>query len=351
MEQAASLLQYVHGPAAEKSRESAFHILLSAMAFYAAGHYSRAFVTIRQAEGGTEAAQIVAAFLRKDFSDLVTRLNDLLFRDPPEINDQRDLDEWAIMIAVASSIAGALEFVFTGREASYAGGDSQLRDAAIVASAGDQAAWWWIVRLLRLMLTDLGEASPWRVLPPYFSPDSSAALAQFVRLLAFGKRPVIEFWSSQRSALPLALDSGNRGGVINLRTSAGKTRVAELAILQTLLSDSTAKVFYLAPFRSLALEVEQTLSSTFKWLGFSVSHLYGGSRVSSIDTELATDSHITIATPEKARALFRAVPELSQCVKLLVIDEGHLLGRSERYVRNEIFIDHFRALARNTGLR
>jgi hypothetical protein len=33
--------------------------------------------------------------------------------------------------------------------------------------------------------------------------------------------------------------------------------VAELAILQTLTADPTARVFYLAPFRSLALEVER----------------------------------------------------------------------------------------------
>ncbi len=139
--------------------------------------------------------------------------------------------------------------------------------------------------------------------------------------------------------------------MINLRTSAGKTRVAELAILQTILSEPTAKIFYLAPFRSLALEVEQTLSSTFAWLGYGVSHLYGGSRVSSIDTELAAESTITIATPEKARALFRATPELFENVKLLIVDEGHLIGPSKRFVRNEVFIDHLRCLARTTGAR
>jgi replicative superfamily II helicase len=142
-----------------------------------------------------------------------------------------------------------------------------------------------------------------------------------------------------------------RGAVINLRTSAGKTRVAELAILQTFLAYPDSHVFYLAPFRSLALEIEHTLTATFSWLGYGVSHLYGGSRVSSVDTELALESDISIATPEKARALFRAAPDLFENVKLIIVDEGHLIGPSERFVRNEIFIAHLCSLAHTKGAR
>ena len=351
LERGASLLQYVHGPLANASRESGFHAFVAAMAFYAAGHYSRAFVGIRAVEEQTVAARIIAALLRKDITALIDRVNEGLLRDPPPFEDQAGVDEWAITLAVARAAAVTLEFTFTGAADALSFADEQLRDASIVASTGRHAAWWWVVRLLRLMIGDLGDASPWRVLPPYFGPEGGDALGRYVRLLAFSTRPVTELWSSQRAALPLALDRTNRGAVINLRTSSGKTRVAELAILQTLLSEPTARILYLAPFRSLAVEVEQTLSATFAWLGYGVSHLYGGSRVSSVDTELAAGSTITIATPEKARALFRAAPELFANVKLLVVDEGHLIGPSERYVRNELFIDHLRSLARATGAR
>lgn len=351
LERAASLLHHVHRPQAEESRESGFHIFVSAMAFYAASHYSRAFVTIRHVEEHTPAARIIAAFLRKDTEDLIRQLNQVLLSNPPKPKEQLDLDEWAITVAVARALAIALEFVFTGESNSLEDAEQQLKDAAIVASTGSHPAWWWIVRLLRLMLNDLGDASLWRVLPPFFSPNTTDALGRYVRLLAFAKHPIVELWSSQRAALPLALDSENRGAVINLRTSAGKTRVAELAILQTLLSNPAARIFYLAPFRSLALEIEHTLAAVFTWLGYEVSHLYGGSRVSSVDTELAAESAITIATPEKARALFRASPELFENVKLIIVDEGHLIGPSERYVRNEVFIDHLLCFARATGAR
>ncbi len=351
LEHGASILQYVHGPRAAVDRESSFHVFVAAMSFYAAGQYSRAFVTIRSVEERTPAARIIGAYLRKDMAALLERLDQVLLSDRPFPEEQADLDESAITVAVAQAVSLAVEFIFTGAQDFLGLAENQLRDAGIVAAAGGHPAWWWAVRLLRLMLQDLDGASPWHVLPPYFGPDSAATLGKYIKLLAFLKRPVAELWVSQRAALPLALNLANNGAVINLRTSAGKTRVAELAILQTLLADPGARVFYLAPFRSLALEVEYTLAASFTELGYGVSHLYGGARVSAVDTELAAESTITIATPEKARSLFRAAPELFQDVKLVIVDEGHLIGPSERYVRNEIFVDHLRSLTRATGAR
>lgn len=351
LERAASLLHYAHGPTARESRESCFHVLVASMGFYAAGHYSRSFVTIRQVEEQTLAAGIIAAYIRKDVAALIASINRVLLRETPTFEDEVDLDEWAITVAVARAGALALDLIFTGNSDALHEADRQLADAAIVASCGNHSAWWWIVRLFRLMLGDLGEASMWNVLPPFFVFSGHGDFRQYIRLCAYNRNPVIELWISQRAALPLALNKENPGGVINLRTSAGKTRVAELAILQALGGDQKRRVFYLAPFRSLAIEVEHTLSDTFSWLGYGVSHLYGGSRVSSIDTELAAESAITIATPEKARALLRASPELFQNVKLIIIDEGHLIGASERYVRNEVFVDHLRVLTQANDAR
>ncbi len=351
VERAASLMEYIHGPSANDSRESRFHVFLAAMAFYAAGQYSRAFVAIRAVEQHTPAAQVVAAFLRKDQQDLINRLNQVLLGPIPLIEDQLQLDEWAITVAISQAVAFASEFTYTGNSEELSRARERLQDASIVAVTGNHPAWWWIVRLLRLMMEDLASTSPWQTLPPYFGPPSRVAVAQYIRLLAFAKPPVIELWTSQRAALPLCLNRDNAGAVVNLRTSSGKTRVAEIAILQTLLADSAARILYLAPFRSLAFEVERTLSSTFAWLGYQVSHLYGGSRVSSVDSELAADSSVIIATPEKARAILRATPGLFENVRLIVVDEGHLIGPTDRNVRNEVFLDHLRSLCRESGAR
>lgn len=351
LEAAASILYKAHGPFIGESRESNFHVLIASMAFYAAGHYSRAFVAIRRVESFTEIANVIARFIRKDMKSLVKMINQVLLIDIPEFTNQAEVDEWYITIAIVRSLASIVEFVITGAEHNLDEAKQALDDASIIAEEGMLPAQWWIVRLLRLMLQNLVGASLWQSLPVFFDPTSIVFLDQYIRLLAFSSPPVIELWASQRAALSMALNPTNRGGVINLRTSAGKTRVAELAILQTLSIDPTAKIIYLAPFRSLAFEMERTLSSSFHWLGFRVSHLYGGSRVSRVDTELVSESSIIIATPEKARALFRSAPELFINMKLIVIDEGHLLGPSERYVRNELFIDHLRLIARSVDAR
>ena len=136
------------------------------------------------------------------------------------------------------------------------------------------------------------------------------------------------------------------GAVINMRTSAGKTRIAELAILQALSHDPQAKILYLAPFRSLAFELEETLSRTFIPLGFQVSHLYGGYHVSAADKKLSQNSQVIIATPEKARAILRQSPELFNGIQLIVADEGHMIGEGSRDMKNELFLDHLRFIAK-----
>jgi hypothetical protein len=348
---AADILESAHRTEIANQQASALHCLIGAMAFYACGQYSRAFVLIGNIEEVTLSAGIIASFLRKDWPRLITKLNAVLLAPPPGFDESSQFDDWALTICVARSVSLATEHAISGQAELLANADAVLRDAMAISEGSSHPAFWWLARLLRLMLRDYGNGSLWSVLPPFFGPDGTTHVDSYVKLLAFLKPPVIELWQSQIAALHLALNPQNRGGVINLRTSAGKTRVAELAILHTLRADPSAKVLYLAPFRSLAFELERTFSKTLSPLGYSVSHLYGGSRFSEVDRELVNEGRITIATPEKAKAMLRAAPELFESVKLVVIDEGHLLGGNERNVRNELFLEHLRLLAQQHGAR
>ncbi|HEX4086930.1 MAG TPA: DEAD/DEAH box helicase [Chthoniobacteraceae bacterium] len=351
LESAGTLLESAHAASASEVKASSYHCLVAAMAFYAVGHYSRAFVLIQKIEAGTPVAGLIAAFIRRDTATTVSRINETLLIDVLPVEDQALLDEQAVTTAVARTLSLILEFTVTGLVAHLGSSAQALSDALIIATTGQSPALWWLVRLLRLMLGDFGSASLWKVIPPFFAPESKAPLGRYIRLLACAKPPITELWVSQRAALALALNLKNRGGVVNLRTSAGKTRVGELAILQTLAADPAAKVLYLAPFRSLAFEIERTFCKTLAPLGFTVSHLYGGARFSAMDRELAIESALTIATPEKAKAMFRAAPELFEKVTLIIVDEGHLVDASDRLVRNELFVDHLRAFARVNGAR
>jgi hypothetical protein len=348
---AADILESAHRTEVGTHQTSALHCLIGAMAFYACGQYSRAFVLIGNVEQATPAAGIIASFLRKDRQSLIAKLNSVLLPQPPEFAEANQFDDWALTICIARSLSLTTEYALSGQPELLGRADAVLRDAMTISEGASHPAFWWITRLLRLMLKDYCCAALWSVLPPFFGPDGKNQVDSYVKLLAFQKPPVIELWQSQKVALQLALNTQNLGGVINLRTSAGKTRVAELAILQTLSDDPSTKVLYLAPFRSLAFELERTFSKTLAPLGYSVSHLYGGSRFSGVDRELFDEGRITIATPEKAKAMLRAAPELFEAVKLVIIDEGHLLGDNERNVRNEMFLEHLRLLARVRGAR
>ena len=109
--------------------------------------------------------------------------------------------------------------------------------------------------------------------------------------------------------------------------------------------------FISSPFRSLAFEIEQSLSNTFNPLGIIVSQLYGGSIANVTDFELIDQSRIIIATPEKAKALIRFGSGLEKNIELIVIDEGHLLGEEERHIRNEMFLTHMKEFASRNKIR
>ncbi len=348
---AADIFESAHRTEIANNQTSAQHCLIGAMAFYACGQYSRAFVLIGRVEEITPSAGIVASFLRKDRRNLISKLNAVLLAPVPSFDESRQFDDWALTICLARSVAFATEHTISGEPELLVNADAVLHDAMAISEGASHPGFWWMARLLLLMLRDYGNGSLWSVLPPFFGPDGTVHVDSYVKLLAFLDPPVVELWQSQTAALRLALNPQNKGGVINLRTSAGKTRVAELAILHTLKADPNAKVLYLAPFRSLAFELERTFAKTLAPLGYSASHLYGGSRFSGVDREMVNEGRITIATPEKAKAMLRAAPELFESVKLVVIDEGHLLGGNERNVRNEMFLEHLRLLARQRGAR
>lgn len=316
LQASADLLESAHRTEASNDLASGFHCLIGAMAFYACGQYSRAFVLIKDIETVTPAAGVIASFLRKDSFQTIARLNEILLVPTPELDDSGKFDEWALTVLLARSISLVLEHGYSGDVKLLENADAILQDAMIISEASSYPVFWWLARLLRLMLFDYGRGSLWNVLPRFFGPDGTCQVADYVRLLALSKPPVTELWQSQLASLELALNPENHGGVINLRTSAGKTRVAELAILQALKADPSAKVIYLAPFRSLAFELERTFSKSLSSLGFSISHLYGGSRFSGVDRELVDEAHITFATPEKVKLFFYSNFEVHRCKPL-----------------------------------
>lgn len=325
-----------------------YNLLIAGMALYAAKQYSRAFIILNDINTDFAVGQMIIQFVKKDFKSLLQFASNIFFSQTSEQKDVREFDEWVISHEIARCFLVIIDFVHTGNQENFKLIDDIVMKMLTLASYSNLTLYWLIIRLLKIIFSTYQESSLWSVLPPLL--PARYITSKYIRLLSGFKSPVTEMWPSQTAALPLAVGE-NSGAIINLRTSGGKTRVAEIAILKTLSTKIMSKVLYLAPFRSLAFEIEQSLNKTFGPLGITVSQLYGGSTANVTDFELINQSQIIIATPEKAKALIRCGSGLEAEVKLIVVDEGHLLGAEERYIKNEMFLTHIKEYASRNQIR
>lgn len=156
-----------------------------------------------------------------------------------------------------------------------------------------------------------------------------------------------ELWNSQLQALKRGVVNDTDSYVIQMPTSAGKTMIAEMAILNSWGKEfnPNAKILYIAPFRALVNQVESELSSSLGKLRISVSSLAGSYEYDIFDELLIEESNILVVTPEKADMLLRTNIEFYQNLKLLVVDEGHVVGEdSSRGHLFELLIAKIRML-------
>ena len=343
----ASILEYNFKSSRETSEYSDYYLLTLALANYAAFEYSKAFVSISKIKYELKTAQLFSLFLSKDYISLDKLISSIQI--DPEYQPDRlspTIDDGSSKIStkiyeylLSLSMSKLLLFFYKGESNLLEDAIEITADMLELLSEDLEPSFWWCIRLYRIILMGFNDSAIWKILPPNF-PDNQEDTNAFIKNLARRQPvPIVEFFISQREAIAKASEAS--GLVVSLPTSSGKTRIAEVAIFQTLL-DPESIVLYIAPFRSLAYEVEDTLEITFEKIGFPVSHLYGGASFSKIDRLEIENARIIVATPEKAKALFRAADDLVDRVKLVVLDEGHLLGAEERFIRNEMFFEELR---------
>lgn len=135
-----------------------------------------------------------------------------------------------------------------------------------------------------------------------------------------------EFWTSQLRAIQKGLLDKDENFVVQMPTSAGKTFIAEIAILNALTKYPNKKCIYVAPFRALTNEKENELSDYLSKLGYSISSLVGSYDIDDFQDMILEDTDVLIATPEKIDLLLRLNPDYFKEVSLVVVDEGHIVG-------------------------
>ncbi|AUB79890.1 DEAD/DEAH box helicase [Candidatus Thiodictyon syntrophicum] len=165
-------------------------------------------------------------------------------------------------------------------------------------------------------------------------------------LMAAGREhPIFSLMPSQQEALRESLlDPVRVCVVLQMPTSAGKTLLAEFAILQSLQSfGKDSRVLYLTPTRALATQVRRTLNSDLRDLEIAVSAAGGAFEEDPYELGLLQSADgVIVATPEKTDLLLRTHRDWFDRVRLIVVDEAHLLRDGERGVRLELLLANLR---------
>lgn len=342
-EKSGDIIYQVHSPKNNKKGNSNFYLLISSLSFYIASQYSKSFIAIKKAESNSKFIDIVSTFLKKDIENLVLKINDIVLNDEFQeeqiilSDDTMDANFKFYTVILAKILNLVIEYIYSGDEQWLNLAQEYTLDLKELSSIDDEPLTWWVSRLISILLNTYKQYSFWNILPTLIPSDKTTL---YIQQLAFNNPSIIELFYTQYEAVNAMRNNENI--VISLPTSSGKTRIAEIAILETLVNNPESKVLYLAPFRSLSFEVEESMDKIFSPLGFSTTFLYGGAQYSKIDKTLIEHSNIIIATPEKAKAIIRADESIADQIKLLVIDEGHLLGKNQRLIQNEMFTEELK---------
>ncbi|VDN52188.1 unnamed protein product [Dracunculus medinensis] len=134
-------------------------------------------------------------------------------------------------------------------------------------------------------------------------------------------------------------------------TGAGKTNIAMLAILNTIhehtfksqILKDEFKIIYLAPMKALAAEMTETFGKRLSIFGLKVRELTGDTVLSKSEI---VNTQMLVLTPEKWDVITRkpGVSSLESLVRLMIIDEVHLLHDSRGAVIEAIVARCFRQI-------
>ena len=288
--------------------------------------------------------EYVALFLQRRY---------IALRLEPDTNLDESLgeDEFTRQMTRVGALRGmqaAASYFMSGSSGAYESA-IKLLDASIAASAeiGDVGET-NLVRGIRSVLPVMYSRSTWQTL---VDSVEHPRWRRYLRILGRGlsqpmvySRSVSELWPSQAAAITGGLLSSHDNLVIRTPTSSGKTRIAELAIVQQLLAEGEARALYVAPYRALVNEVGESFSACFTDLGLSAASLAGTFEQDDGQVVLSNQARVLVLTPEKLDLLSRLSPELIKTVRLVVLDEGQIVGEGDRGRRYDLLVSRLRTL-------
>lgn len=177
------------------------------------------------------------------------------------------------------------------------------------------------------------ENSTWEAIPKY-SELPTEMWEDILKKESF----ITELWPAQH----LLGESGvfrGESAVIQMPTSAGKTKATEIIIRSAFLSEKANFAIVVAPFRALSREIRLDLIKAFQGEGVQVTEftdtLQEDFNVRDLLSEL---QQVIVSTPEKLLYVLRHVPEIAKKIGLIIYDEGHQFDSGTRGITYELLL-------------
>lgn len=185
--------------------------------------------------------------------------------------------------------------------------------------------------------------SSWYALPQY------TALPPELWLNALQKPTFIrELWPAQHLLGRSGVLQG-KSAVVQMPTSAGKTRATEIIIRSAFMAERTSLAVIVAPFRALCHEIRNSLVGAFRNEPVNVDELSDVMQSDFDIAELLGGKQILVVTPEKFVYVLRHNPELAEYIGVLIFDEGHQFDSGTRGITYELLITSLKSMVPATA--
>jgi POLQ-like helicase len=160
---------------------------------------------------------------------------------------------------------------------------------------------------------------------------------------------ISEFWPAQKLLGERGVLAG-KSAVVQMPTSAGKTKSTELIIRSAFLSGRANLAVVIAPFRALCREISDTFKKVFEGEDINLNELQDIPLLNNDENEFVSllleqdlvkspeRNSIIVSTPEKLVYLLRHEPKLASKIELLIFDEGHQFDTGARGVTYELLL-------------
>ncbi|MGY4360470.1 helicase [Bradyrhizobium sp. i1.3.6] len=294
--------------------------ILGAAAYYLADNPGSAMVVVRGAVAppaalGSGLALLACRLLLSDY----TAIGDAVYGDLPD----QVLSGLSAYLDGSGDAVTATNPMLRIRDEAYRSGDGRELLYADISTA--------------LVKKKIANAA--RTILPGASGLALEAWLPALRRAAFPR----ELWPSQQRICAAGVLEGV-SAVIQMPTSAGKTRATELILRSGFLSGRASLAVIVCPFRSLCHDIRGDMARAFSGENVVLNEATDSFQEDLTVEALWQQKTILIVTPEKLLYLLRRTPDLAQHIGLVIYDEGHQFDSGARGVTYELLLTSLKLL-------